>query len=57
MHPKAEAVAAAALDAGVTVEVREFPEGTRTAADAAAAIGVESGRSSSRSSSSSTAGR
>lgn len=30
--------------AGISVEVREFPEGTRTAADAAAAIGVEVGQ-------------
>jgi prolyl-tRNA editing enzyme YbaK/EbsC (Cys-tRNA(Pro) deacylase) len=44
MHPRAEVVAAAARAAGVEVEVREFPEGTRTAADAAAAIGVQVGQ-------------
>ena len=43
-HPNAEKVAAAARDRGLEVEVREFPEGTRTAADAAAAIGVEVGQ-------------
>jgi prolyl-tRNA editing enzyme YbaK/EbsC (Cys-tRNA(Pro) deacylase) len=32
------------LAAAGDVEVREFPEGTRTAADAAAAIGVEAGQ-------------
>src|SRR3954468_15558559 len=30
--------------AGVDVEVRSFPQGTRTAADAAAAVGVEVGQ-------------
>lgn len=40
-HPNADRVAAAAADLGLDVEVREFPEGTRTAADAAAAIGVD----------------
>jgi prolyl-tRNA editing enzyme YbaK/EbsC (Cys-tRNA(Pro) deacylase) len=43
-HPKAEQVAGAARELGLDVEVREFPEGTRTAADAAAAIGVEIGQ-------------
>jgi len=33
--------AAAAADRGLQLEVREFPEGTRTAADAARAIGCE----------------
>ena len=35
---------AAAEDLGLTLEVRTFPEGTKTAADAAAAIGVEVGQ-------------
>ncbi|MGY6499931.1 MAG: YbaK/EbsC family protein [Acidimicrobiales bacterium] len=43
-HPNADRVAAAARDLGLTVEVAEFPEGTRTAADAAAAIGVDVGQ-------------
>ena len=43
-HPNAERVADAARDLGLEVEVREFPDGTRTAADAAAAIGVEVGQ-------------
>lgn len=36
-----ERVAAAAADLGLEVEVRTFPQGTRTARDAAAAIGCE----------------
>lgn len=40
MHRNAAAVAAAGRDLGVEVEAREYPEGTRTAADAARAIGV-----------------
>ena len=36
-----EKVAAAARELGLDVEVRAFPEGTRTAADAAAAIGCD----------------
>lgn len=43
-HPNAERVAEAASMLGLEVEVREFPEGTRSAADAAAAIGVEVGQ-------------
>lgn len=40
--PKASRrVAEAASQAGLEIEVREFPEGTKTAADAAAAIGCE----------------
>jgi prolyl-tRNA editing enzyme YbaK/EbsC (Cys-tRNA(Pro) deacylase) len=39
LHPNARRVIEAAAAAGVTVEVTRFPEGTRTAADAAAAIG------------------
>jgi prolyl-tRNA editing enzyme YbaK/EbsC (Cys-tRNA(Pro) deacylase) len=38
---KVAAVVAAGRLRGVPVEPREFPDGTRTAADAAAAIGVE----------------
>jgi len=42
MHPRAEEFAKAALERhGIEVEVREFPEGTKTAADAAEAIGCE----------------
>lgn len=41
MHANAARVAAAARAAGLDLEVREFPEGTRTAPDAARAIGVE----------------
>jgi prolyl-tRNA editing enzyme YbaK/EbsC (Cys-tRNA(Pro) deacylase) len=36
-----EKVAAAARELGLEIEVRAFPEGTRTAADAAAAIGCD----------------
>jgi prolyl-tRNA editing enzyme YbaK/EbsC (Cys-tRNA(Pro) deacylase) len=43
-HPNARAVAAEAARLGLAVEVREFPEGTRTAADAARAIGVAVGQ-------------
>lgn len=35
---------AAASELGLDVEIREFPEGTRTASEAAAAIGVEVGQ-------------
>ena len=44
MHPNAEKVAAAAQELGLDLELREFPEGTRTAEDAARAIGVEVGQ-------------
>ena len=44
MHPNTERVIAAAQDLGLAVSVRTFPEGTKTAADAAAAIGVEVGQ-------------
>lgn len=43
-HPKMERVIRAAADQGLAIEVRRFPEGTRTAADAAAAIGCEIGQ-------------
>lgn len=44
VHRNAIAIAEAAQALGLIVEIREFPEGTRTAADAAAAIGVEVGQ-------------
>ena len=43
MHPNAERVDAALRAAGITAEIREFTEATRTAADAAAALGVPVG--------------
>jgi Cys-tRNA(Pro) deacylase len=44
IHPNVAKVVAAAADLGLTVTTRRFPEGTRTAADAAAAIGVDVGQ-------------
>jgi Cys-tRNA(Pro) deacylase len=44
MHPNARRVVDAASALGLDIEVRTFPEGTKTAADAAAAIGVEVGQ-------------
>ncbi|MGH9187941.1 MAG: YbaK/EbsC family protein [Acidimicrobiales bacterium] len=44
MHPNVDAVIGAAAERGLTIEPREFPEGTRTADDAARAIGVEAGQ-------------
>lgn len=44
MHRNAVRVVEAAREAGLDVEVRPFPEGTRTAEDAARAIGVELGQ-------------
>ena len=44
MHAAAQRVVDAAAQQGLDVEVREFPEGTRTAVDAAAAVGVEVGQ-------------
>ena len=41
MHPNVDRVTAAAAQAGLTIEVRHYPEGARTAADAAAAIGCD----------------
>jgi Cys-tRNA(Pro) deacylase len=41
IHPNVSAVVAAAQAQGLDIEVREFPDGTRTAQDAAAAIGVD----------------
>lgn len=44
MHPNAARVADAATSLGLTLELQEFPAGTRTAEDAARAIGVEVGQ-------------
>jgi Cys-tRNA(Pro) deacylase len=44
MHPNAARVAEAAADLGLIVELQVFPDGTRTAEDAARAIGVEVGQ-------------
>ena len=44
MHPTTQAFVDTAAGLGLTVEPRSFPEGTRTAADAAAAIGVDVAR-------------
>jgi Cys-tRNA(Pro) deacylase len=44
VHPNVTRVQAAAAERGLDIEVRRFPEGTKTAADAAAAIGVEVGQ-------------
>jgi Cys-tRNA(Pro) deacylase len=44
MHPNVERVAAAARAAGLEIEIVRFPEGTRTAADAARAVGCEVGQ-------------
>ena len=44
MHPNTERVAAAARAAGLEIDIERFPEGTRTAADAARAVGCEVGQ-------------
>ena len=44
LHPNTLRVIAAARDAGLEITTRRFPEGTKTAADAAAAIGVTVGQ-------------
>jgi hypothetical protein len=44
LHRNAIVVSEAALARGLTISVREFPDGTRTAQDAATAIGVELGQ-------------
>jgi len=41
MHPNVARVVEAARQAGLEIEVEHFPEGTRTAADAARAVGCE----------------
>ncbi len=43
LHRSTLRVTAAAADLGVTIQVRRFPDGTRTASDAAAAIGCDLG--------------
>jgi Cys-tRNA(Pro) deacylase len=42
--PPVQRVAAAARELGLQIEIREFPEGARTAEDAARAIGVDVGQ-------------
>jgi Cys-tRNA(Pro) deacylase len=44
IHPNILRVTEAANAAGLTIEVRQFPEGTKTAQDAADAIGVTVGQ-------------
>jgi Cys-tRNA(Pro) deacylase len=44
MHPNVARVTDAARAAGVDIRVEHFPEGTRTAADAARAVGCEVGQ-------------
>ncbi|MGD9705584.1 MAG: YbaK/EbsC family protein [Acidimicrobiia bacterium] len=44
LHPNVQRVIAAAAERGLTIVPRQFPEGTKTAADAAAAIGVDVGQ-------------
>jgi prolyl-tRNA editing enzyme YbaK/EbsC (Cys-tRNA(Pro) deacylase) len=44
VHPTAAKVQERLREAGLDVEVRELPESTRTAAEAAAAIGCEAGQ-------------
>ena len=44
VHPNTLRVIAAARDAGLEITTRRFPEGTKTAADAAAAIDVTVGQ-------------
>ena len=44
LHPNARRVGEAAAALGLEIEVRRFPEGTKTAVDAAAAIGVAVGQ-------------
>ena len=43
-HPNVARVVEAAAARGLVIEPRQFPEGTKTAADAAAAIGVDVGQ-------------
>ena len=44
IHPNVVRVTAAAKERGLEISTRRFPEGTKTAADAAAAIGVSVGQ-------------
>jgi prolyl-tRNA editing enzyme YbaK/EbsC (Cys-tRNA(Pro) deacylase) len=41
LHPAVARVVAAAASAGLAIQVERFPEGTRTAADAARAVGCD----------------
>jgi prolyl-tRNA editing enzyme YbaK/EbsC (Cys-tRNA(Pro) deacylase) len=43
-HPNVQRVVEAARSLGLDIEPRRFPDGTKTAADAAAAIGVDVGQ-------------
>ena len=43
LHPNVVRVVEAAAERGLAIEPRSFPDGTKTAADAAAAIGVQLG--------------
>jgi Cys-tRNA(Pro) deacylase len=43
-HPNVQKVVAAAAERGLTIEPVRFPDGAKTAADAAAAIGVDVGQ-------------
>ena len=44
IHPNVVRVVAAAKERGLDIATKRFPEGTKTAADAAAAIGVSVGQ-------------
>ena len=44
VHPNVQRVVDAAAERGLTIAPRRFPEGTKTAADAAAAIGCQAGQ-------------
>jgi Cys-tRNA(Pro) deacylase len=44
LHPNVERVMRAARERGLELQTRTFPDGTKTAADAAAAIGVQVGQ-------------
>lgn len=44
MHPNTSAVIEAARNAGLDITVRNFSEGTRTAVDAARAVGCDVGQ-------------
>ena len=44
MHPSAQKVSQAAAELGLNIQILEFDQTTRTAADAAAAIGCQVGQ-------------
>lgn len=44
LHANVRRVIDAAAELGLTIETQQFPDGTKTAADAAAAIGVDVGQ-------------